>query len=46
MVRTIAVYESKYGNTELFAKSIAEGRREVSEIEAVPIEVKGWSWTR
>ena len=42
MVRTMVVYESKWGTgAELVAKSIAEGIKESSEMDVVPVDVKG-----
>ena len=40
MTRVVLVYESKYGNTKLVAKTIAEGVREVGGIETILCEVK------
>ena len=39
MAKVIIIYESKYGNTKLVAKSIVEGMREVSGIETVLSEL-------
>lgn len=40
MVKVIAVYESKYGNTKLVAENIIEGMNEVGGIEASLRELK------
>jgi len=40
MARVITIYESKYGNTNLVAETIAEGMREASGIETVLSELK------
>lgn len=40
MAKVIVVYESKYGNTRLVANTIAEGMRDVPDIETVLNELK------
>lgn len=40
MAKIIVIYESKYGNTRLVAEKIAEGMREVSDIETALNELK------
>lgn len=40
MAKAIIIYESKYGNTKLVAETIAEGMRQVAEIETVVSELK------
>lgn len=40
MVKTIIVYESKYGNTKLVAETIAEGMREIEGVETVVKKLK------
>ncbi len=42
MLKTMVVYESKWGTSaELAAKSIVDGIREIPEMEAFPVDVKG-----